>query len=236
MDTSRLELIRKEEKKYHEKCFENYKLYEKGSWLHQPVPVIMEYASRLSLGQPVQILDLGCGVGRNSIPLAKMAMPSGGRVHCVDLLEVAVEKLREYAKQFQVQPAITADTADIGEIAIREDTYDYIVAASSLEHVKSQEVFEKVLRRMAEGTKRGGMNCIVMNTDIEEYDKQSGRPRKTLIEVVMRKPDVLYRLRSNYADWEQLHVSVQPMELEIDRDGESVIMRAQTVSFVARRR
>jgi 2-polyprenyl-3-methyl-5-hydroxy-6-metoxy-1,4-benzoquinol methylase len=236
MENPRIELIREEEKKYHERCFENYKLYEEGSWLDQPVPVIMEYASRLNFAEPVQILDLGCGVGRNSLPLAKMAMPGRGRIQCVDLLDVAIEKLQQYSKEFGVASAIETETADIGEYRIRENAYHYIIAASSLEHAKSEAVLKKVLRGMAAGTKNGGLNCIIMNTNIEEYDKTTGEKRKTLIEIVMRKQEVLEKLRSNYDGWEQLHFSVKPMELEIDRHGVPVIMSAETLSFVVRRR
>jgi 2-polyprenyl-3-methyl-5-hydroxy-6-metoxy-1,4-benzoquinol methylase len=236
MGNSRVQVIREEEKKYHEQIFENFKLYEEGSWLNQPVPIITEYASRLNLAEPVYILDLGCGVGRNSIPLAKMAMPGGGKVHCVDLLDVAIEQLHEYSREFRVEEAIEAETADIGEFLIREGAYDYIVAASSLEHAKTEAVLDIVLRGMAAGTKSGGMNCIVMNTNIEEYDKPTGELRNTLIEIVMHKEDALEKLRSNYDGWEQVHFSVEPLELEIDRDGEPVIMKAETLSFVVRKR
>ncbi|MDF2961798.1 MAG: methyltransferase [Paenibacillus sp.] len=234
--TSRLKLIRKEERKYHEKCFENYKLYQKGSWLHKPVPVIMEYASRFNLTHPVHILDLGCGVGRNSIPMARLVKDGGGKVHCVDLLDKALEKLKEYRSQYGVESVIETEQADIGEYRIREAFYDYIVAASSLEHVKSETVLREVLGKLAAGTKFRGINCIIMNTNIEEYDKISGQKRKPLIEIVMTKERVLETLRTCYDGWEQLHVSVSPMELEIERAGEPVILKADTLCFVVRKR
>lgn len=34
---NRIEFIRKEEKKYHDYYYDNYKLFEEGSWLHKPV-------------------------------------------------------------------------------------------------------------------------------------------------------------------------------------------------------
>lgn len=42
---TRLSLIREEEKKYHEACYDQYKLFEEGSWLHKPVKTVMEYFS-----------------------------------------------------------------------------------------------------------------------------------------------------------------------------------------------
>ncbi|MEM5621355.1 class I SAM-dependent methyltransferase, partial [Bacillus thuringiensis] len=33
---NRINYIRQEEKKYHNLCYEQYKLFEAGSWLHKP--------------------------------------------------------------------------------------------------------------------------------------------------------------------------------------------------------
>lgn len=38
---SRFQLIRQEEKAYHDFFYKNHTLFETGSWLHKPVPSIM---------------------------------------------------------------------------------------------------------------------------------------------------------------------------------------------------
>ncbi|MDQ0343017.1 hypothetical protein J2S14_001831 [Lederbergia wuyishanensis] len=67
---NRIEYIRQEEKEYHDYCYHNYKLFVEGSWLHKPVETVMEVIPLLKGKGNINILDLGSGVGRNSIPMA----------------------------------------------------------------------------------------------------------------------------------------------------------------------
>lgn len=39
---NRIGYIRQEEKKYHDLCYEQYKLFEAGSWLNKPVTTVMD--------------------------------------------------------------------------------------------------------------------------------------------------------------------------------------------------
>lgn len=64
----RIEFIRSEEKKYHDYCYENNKLLAEGSWLFKPVQTVMDTLPLLYNQDNLHILDLGCGVNRNSIP------------------------------------------------------------------------------------------------------------------------------------------------------------------------
>ena len=235
METARLQQIREEEKKDPEADFEQREVYEEGSWIDNPTPNIIELIARLSLNEPLAVLDLGCGVGRNSIPLAKLVQLGGGHVHCVDLLEVALDKLKEYSKEYTVDDVISTEQADIGQYRIPADAYDYIVVASTLEHVQSEEVLRRTLRGFAEGTKSGGMNYIDMNTNIEEYDLASGRRRDVLVEVVLSKEKALKLLRANYEGWEEVHLEDKPIELEIDRNGTPVLFKANCLTFAVRK-
>ncbi|MEC0228375.1 class I SAM-dependent methyltransferase [Paenibacillus alba] len=235
MNTARLQRIRQEEKQYHEACFEQHRLYAKGSWLDKPIPLVMQLIEKLDNERPLAFLDLGCGVGRNSIPLAQRLKPSIGRIHCVDLLDLALEKLQVYSHEFNVDPLISTEQADISSYEIPPDTYDYIVAASSLEHVKSEESFNKVLRRMAEGTKPGGINFIMMNTNIEEFDQRTGQKRETYIEVVMSQERALASLQAKYTGWERLHLSTTPMRLEITRQDVPILLQADSLMYAVKR-
>jgi 2-polyprenyl-3-methyl-5-hydroxy-6-metoxy-1,4-benzoquinol methylase len=235
MDTQRIEHIRQEEREYHEDCFENYKLYEKGSWLDKPIPLVMELAEQLDSNRPLTVLDLGCGAGRNSIPLAQLVKPAGGTVLCVDLLDKALEKVQEYSEEFEVEDVIETQQADIGEYKIAKNAFDYIVAASCLEHVKTPGVLEKVLDSLAKGTKSGGIIFIMMNTNIEEVDKASGKKRETLIEVIIPKERALELFRAHYEGWEELHLSDEPMELEITRDDIPVLLKADSLTVAYRK-
>jgi SAM-dependent methyltransferase len=60
---NKIEFIRKEEKKYHDHCYDHYKLFEEGSWLHKPVKTVMDLLPLFDGREHLRVLDLGCGVG-----------------------------------------------------------------------------------------------------------------------------------------------------------------------------
>ena len=74
-----------------------------------------------------------------------------------------------------------------------------------------------------------------MNTNIEEIMISSGSDRKPLFEILISKDDMLAMLHEAYQDWEKLHVSDHPLELEINRDEKPVMLKADHLIFVARK-
>ncbi|MBD2862693.1 class I SAM-dependent methyltransferase [Paenibacillus oceani] len=118
MESARIERICQEERDYHEACYEEYKLFEPGSWLHKPVRAVMETMALVtSSGGPITVLDLGCGVGRNSIPIASRLQGRGGKVVCVDILQSALNKLHEYGEHYGVRANLDLRLADLGDLA-----------------------------------------------------------------------------------------------------------------------
>jgi 2-polyprenyl-3-methyl-5-hydroxy-6-metoxy-1,4-benzoquinol methylase len=231
---SRLDLIRNEEKKYHDYCYENYKLFEEGSWLYKPVKTVMELLPLFNDKENIKVLDLGSGVGRNSIPIAQRIKKKNGRVVCVDLLDSALEKLKLYSEEHEVQKVIQTQKADIGHFEIKRDEYDLIVAVSTLEHVESEEVLEKVLRRMALGTKKNGINCIIVNSEVEEIDLESKQKLDVMMEINCKTEDMINRLDKIYAGWDVLNKLVKPLEYKIVRDEKDVLLNTNAITYVVR--
>lgn len=231
----RIERVRTAERKYHEACYENCRLFESGSWLHKPVKTVMELWSLFDSKDHVTVLDLGCGVGRNSIPIAETLKSRRGKVVCVDLLETALGKLAEYGEQYEVSPYLEMCLADIGDFVIAPDTFDYIVAVSSLEHVRSFADFSGTLAAMARGTKAHGVNCIVMNTNVRETDARTGAELEPLIELRMTTRQALRHMEHAYAGWEVLLSTVKPLKFDIERDGRPVILQGDVLTHAVRK-
>ena len=82
-------------------------------------------------------LDFGCGVGRNSIYVAECFKGKNCLVDCVDLLNIAIEKLKENAKAHGVLESINGVVGTIEDFEIAKGEYDLIMAVSALEHVVS---------------------------------------------------------------------------------------------------
>lgn len=115
---SRIEFIRNEEKKYHDDCYENNKLFEEGSWLYKAVKTITDLLPLFDNKENLNVLDLGCGVGRNSIPIAEAIKQRNGKIICVDLLDSALDNLKRYSKEYKVEEVIRTEKADIGNYKI----------------------------------------------------------------------------------------------------------------------
>ena len=88
------EQSRTKEMSYHHHFYEEHELFQPGSWLSKPAPGVIDQLEYVSEDAP-QVLDLGCGVGRNAIPIAQYIKNGGGHITGVDLLPVAIEKLKE---------------------------------------------------------------------------------------------------------------------------------------------
>ena len=93
----------------------------------------------LNLPKNARVLDLGSGAGRNSIYVAECFKDKDCVVDCVDLLEIAIEKLLENAREHNVEASIRGIQKSIEEHAIVEDSYDFIMAISALEHIDTEE-------------------------------------------------------------------------------------------------
>jgi SAM-dependent methyltransferase len=234
---NRIDLIRQEEKIYHDHFYQNNRLFEKGSWLYKPVETVMEQLSLLMQNDHLSVLDLGSGVGRNSIPIAEKIKTKKGKVICVDLLDSAIEKLNQYSYEYGVEQVIQTVKADIGDYPIKEGEFDLIVAVSSLEHLASEKLFEKVVQRMVGGTKSNGINCLIVNSQVEEVLIDTNENLDALIEINLKTEDMLKKLSELYGDgWEVLCQLVKPLEYAIYRNEKPVRLKTNAITYVIRKK
>lgn len=232
---NRIDYIRQEEKKYHDLCYEQYKLFEIGSWLYKPVKTVMDLMDHFEGQNKLQVLDLGSGVGRNSIPIAQKLRNTSGTVTCVDLLNSALTKLQTYSKEHDVFEVIKTEQAAIENYHIDSNAYDYIVAVSSLEHVKSEEDFKNVLHSMKKGTKNGGINCLIINSNIQEIDLKTNEELEALIEINLPTEEIIRLLKSIYKGWKEVKVEIKELAYNIVRDERHIQLKTNAITFVVQK-
>ncbi|WP_026909179.1 class I SAM-dependent methyltransferase [Paucisalibacillus globulus] len=233
----RIQKIRKEEKVYHDYCYENYRLFESGTWLHKPVKTVMDILPAFEDYESVNVLDLGSGVGRNSIPIAGWLRESGktGQVVCVDLLDSAIEKLTRYSKEFDVTNIIHPIKSSIESFVIPESSYDLIVAVSSIEHVESEAALGTVLKNMAKGTKSGGITCIIINSEIQEIDMGTGEQLEVNVEVNISTQNMQRILQKEFSGWTETKSLVKLLKYKITRDHREVLMKTNAITYVVKK-
>lgn len=231
----RVDYIRAAEKKYHDSCYENNTLFEQGSWLHKPVKTVIDLVEYFNDHPYLSILDLGCGVGRNSIPIAETLKQRDGKVVCVDLLESAIDKLRSYSERFGVEQYIEAHISDIESFKIEPDGYEVIIAVSSLEHVRSEQVLTGKLTEMVRGTKIGGGNCLIINSNVKEITVDTNQVLEPMFEVNLDTDCMLVLLDQQYNEWEIQTRLVKPLAYEIERNGQLVILSSDCITYVTKK-
>jgi len=232
---SKLERIRMKEKEYHDHCYNNNQLFMEGSWLHKPVKTIMDLFDIIQDHSEIKILDLGCGVGRNSIPLAEKLVNRKGTVVCIDLLESAIENLVQYGHKYRVLDKIRYEVTDISDFNIEQNNYNFIFSVSSIEHLASEDIFDVTLRNIMKGTVAGGMNCFIISTNIRETEVETGTALEPMYELLFETDYLLNKLKSNYMNWKCIKQTIKPYEVEIIRDGQRVLLQGDVVTWAVQK-
>lgn len=181
------------------------------------------------------MLDIGCGVGRNAIAIAKELKLQGVEVDCYDMLESAIELLHAYAEKFDVAENIFGKCVDIDAFEIKPNYYDAILAISVLEHSKSFACIESTLQQMERGTRAGGVNRITISTNRRATECDTGAAVDTRVETPMSEKQVKDLLEQTYSRWTIDRLSLVPYSEVLQLDGRAVTWTCTDVSFLARK-
>lgn len=230
-----IQSIRESERKSHEELYSGEELYKEGSWLNKPIRTVTDLFPVFDGCKEFRALDLGSGIGRNGIAIAKRFQNISCRVDCVDILELAIEKLLENAKRFGVEECIWGTVCPIEEFEILPNTYDLILAVSALEHIDSKESFAKKLKEIRDGIKQNGIVCLVINSEVEEKNKETGEALFPQFEVNLRTDELQAVLQETFVDWEVIKATVREQQYDIPREGCISELSTNVVTCVVRR-
>lgn len=231
---NRLEEIREAERKSHTEIYTSAVLFEGDTWLKRPVKTVTDLLPKLQCGKTFRGLDLGCGVGRNGIPVARYFSHLDCRIDCVDILDVAIDRLEKYAEAYRVGPAIRGVVSPLEDFLISPDTYDLILGISALEHVKNEETFLEILKNIKTGTKSGGVVCLVLNSGITETDTVTKQPLPPQFEVNIPTGQMQRYLEQTFQGWEVLKNTATHQHYGIPREN-PVELQTNVVTLVARK-
>lgn len=231
----RVKSIRKAEAGSHAEAYHNYELYSPGSWLSKPVKTVMDSLPYFDGYKQLRVLDLGSGIGRNAIAIAERFQNIECRIDCVDILEVAIEKLKENAQKYEVVNSIIGIVSSIDEFQIPIDRYDLILAISALEHINSVEAFENKLLEIKWGLRRNGIACFIVNSGVKECSKETGDARIPQFEVNIPTDKMLNLLMNSFNDWTVLKQTVVHQTYEIPRESGMSLVDTDVVTLVVRK-
>lgn len=230
-----IDKIRAAEKASHIEIYSSAKLFESGSWLAKPVKTVMDILPLFENYQSLDVLDLGCGVGRNCIPIAQQFSGIHCKIDCVDILNFAIDELKRNSIKYNVEDAVNGIISSIDEFSIEQNKYDFIIAVSALEHINSEKAFENKLKEIEKGTKKNGIVCMIINSEIIEKDKNTGKNLDAQFEVNLSTSDLSEMLQNVFQNWEMLKQTVVSQRYDIPRENCIADLSTNVVTIVARK-
>ena len=235
MINERLNHIRLAEAESHTKAYTNHSLFSPGSWLAKPVKTVMDLLPLFEGYTDFRALDLGSGIGRNCIPVAQHFKHIPCRVDCVDILELAIEKLNENAHQYGVADNIRGIVSSIDDYEIDADNYDFIMAISALEHIASKSAFEKKLAEIRDGLRHGGLACLIVNSGVIEHDKATGQELPPQFEVNLPTSQMQDLLEYTFAGLQVIKNTIVHQKYDIPRENGIANLQTDVVTYVVRK-
>ena len=229
---SRIAKIRESEKASHTKIYTDEELYNTDSWLKKPIKTVKEIVPFFSDHDCLRVLDLGCGIGRNSIYLAEQFKNKGCMVDCVDILDIAVEKLKNNACIHDVEKNINGIVCAIEQFSVPENTYDLILAVSALEHVDSRKSFLNKLLEIKAGIRSQGIVCLVINSEVTEHNMNTKEVLDPQFEVNLPSELIQAYIDDVFAGWNTIKKTISPQEYDIPRDSVISHLSTNVITFV----
>lgn len=230
-----IKTIRDAEAQSHIQMYSENELFTGSTWLGKPVKTVTELLPLLDSRENITVLDLGCGIGRNCIPVAQRFAGKCCKIDCVDILPEAISILLKNAKKNNVESAIEGVVCPIDDYTIHPGRYDLIIAVSALEHMDSESSFYKKLIEMRNGLKSGGLICIIMNTEVSEQNITTGDSLEPQFEINIATQKLLDALHNTFVSYEVIKETVCAQSYEIPRGNKTVTLKSNVVTFAANR-
>ncbi|HKM34443.1 MAG TPA: methyltransferase domain-containing protein [Lachnospiraceae bacterium] len=230
-----ISIIRENECISHTEMYISTELFSGEGWLKKPVSTVMNLLPLFENQKYIDVLDLGCGIGRNCIPIAHQFKNQECHIDCVDILDVAIDKLMGYADKYGVTESINGILMPIDDFAIPKNRYNLIISVSSLEHMDSAVSFVNKLSEIAYGAKEKGIVCLIINSEVSEEDLSTGDILTPQFEVNLLTKELQRYLLKTFKDWNVLKSSVVKQEYNIPRGAIQSHIKTNVVTFVARK-
>lgn len=234
MNTKQLKSIRDAEKASHIEIYSTAKLFESGSWLQKPVKTVTDLIPYFSNYHYINILDLGCGVGRNCIPLAQ-EFKGKCKIDCVDILDFAVKELNSNSINYDVEKEINGLVSSIDDFQITPNHYDLIIAISALEHTDNADSFKNKLTEISNGITKNGIVCLIINSQITEVNKETGQELIPQFEVNLKTQELTDLLNNAFKGWEIIKSTVRNQRYDIPRKNCISDLTTDVITIVARK-
>jgi len=135
----------------------------------------------------IKILDIGAGTGRLSLALAKR----GAKVTALDVSEEMLEKLKNKKEKLKIEAIVE----DAGNLSFEKETFDIVVAAFLIVHLKDPtQFFDEAYRVL----KDGGI-FVVTNINQKDPPLVKTNEGEIIIESYYHRPEKIKEILESLA-------------------------------------
>ena len=224
--------IRRYEKAYHDNLYNTKKLWEKWSWLANPIDSVIDALDYLSK-KNISVLDIWCGVWRHAIPIAKAIQNKRGRVVWIDILDSAKIKFNENQKRNLIpKQSLLFKKTDIEDYIIQKESFDYIFAVSCLEHVSNVDNLDKVLKKITNWTKKWWINYIIISVDNTLFDPTHNTYLQPMVEINLKLNEAKKLLNKYYWKRKKIEFSTKLRESKQNHIKEFLIQKWNSIRLM----
>lgn len=122
-------------------------------WGTAPGSLIKILAELIEDFSNLNVLDAGCGEGKNAIYLASR----GATVLAADISAAAINNGKRYFPSYE---SVTWKVVDISDLSLPDHTFDIVIAYGLLHCLSSEHQVARVIARLQNATKKGGFHVI----------------------------------------------------------------------------
>ena len=79
------------------------------------------------------------------------------------------------------------------------------------------------------------MNCLIINSNIQEIDLHTNEELDALIEINLPTEDMIYLLKSIYKDWKEIKVEIKELAYDIIRNERHIQLKTNAITFVVQK-
>lgn len=136
---------------------ERFSNLETGQTATVDAPLALELIARAAAAATPHardLLDVGCGAGNYSLRLLD-TLPPGLNVTLLDLSRPMLDRAHERVGR-AATGTVRAVQADIRELALAPESLDVVTAAAVLHHLRGEEEWHAVFRKLFEALRPGG--------------------------------------------------------------------------------
>ncbi len=135
---------------------ERFSCLETGQQATVDAPLVLDLVAKTAathLRRGGRILDVGCGAGNFTLRVMQETGPL--RCHLVDLSRAMIDRAQSRVGKAGALDVETCQS-DLRDLDFPEDTFDAILAGAVLHHLREEQDWERVFRRLHRWLKPGG--------------------------------------------------------------------------------